>query len=716
MNEEAYLKLINSEISCLRGVGAKRAEAFCRIGVYTVGDLLRHFPRVYQNRGNVRLLSEGILGENCSYMLTIGTQPKSATLKNRKVLTKFRAFDESGTVEITYFNSRYIENSFRVGETHRFWGRLNKTGSRYTMSSPIHEFCLYEDELPDFTPIYPSGAGLTQGFIKECVNAAIVKLAECGVPEIMPQSYRIALSLPSVGSAYRMIHAPKNMEEIEAGRRYFSARELYLFSLALSSSKMKKREGVPPIMTDGDVTPLKNELGFSLTGAQERSINEISSDMVGATVPMSRLLSGDVGSGKTAVAAAAIYIALKNGYQAALMAPTEILASQHAGSLAPIFEKMGYKVGLILGSTTASAKKALRARAENGELDLLIGTHSLLTEDTVFDRLGLVITDEQHRFGVNQRAGLGKKNKGGYEPHVLVMSATPIPRTLALILYGELSLSMLDELPPGRQRVDTFVVDESYRERLNGFIDKQVSEGGQVFIVCPAVEDKSDDDEDGDLLLFAPDGSAEFSFEKPKIKSAVQHCEELRASFPSLNIGLVHGKMKGKEKDEAMRAFAEGHTDVLVSTTVIEVGVNVPNASLMIVENADRFGLAQLHQLRGRVGRGSRKAYCILVSNSDGENAKKRLNVMKTTYDGYKIAEYDLGIRGPGDYFPSGEGSARQHGSFSCIMNADMEMLKTAMAEADRVVADDPSLEKENNRFALYEMSRLISADGRAMQ
>lgn len=712
---EAYLKLVNSGISSLKGVGAKRAEAFAKIGIYTVSDLLDHFPRAYQNRGNIRKLSEAILNENCSYLLTVGTQPRSATLKNRKVITKFRAFDESGTVEITYFNSRYLENSFRVGETHRFWGKVKRVGKTLTMSAPIHEFCLSESELPDFTPVYPVGTGLTQSFIQEVILSVLIKLSEIGAPECMPASLRSKLMLPTASAAYRFIHRPRNMEEIEAARRYFSARELYFFSLALSSTQSKRKSGTPPEIKDTDLSPLLSRLGFALTGAQKRSVNEISSDMIGASVPMTRLLSGDVGSGKTAVAAAAIYIALKNGCQAALMAPTEILASQHAEGLSKLFEDLGYSVGLLLGSTPVKEKRELRARARDGSLDLLIGTHSLITADTAFANLGIVITDEQHRFGVAQRAELGRNNESGLDPHVLVMSATPIPRTLALILYGELSLSMLDELPPGRQRVDTFVVDEGYRSRLNAFIEKQVSEGGQVYIVCPAVENK-DDDEGGDLISFAPDGSAEMSFEKPPMKNATDHSAYLSEILPTCRVGLIHGRMKGAEKDAVMKAFAEGRTDVLVSTTVIEVGVNVPNASLMIVENADRFGLSQLHQLRGRVGRGARKAYCILVSDGGSENAKKRLEVMKTTYDGYKIAEYDLKFRGPGDYFPQKNGNARQHGSFGGIINADMLTLKEAMLCAEAVLSDDPRLEKKENRLAASMMREILKTDERAMQ
>ena len=714
--EETYQKLIHSSIGSLHGIGIKRAEAFSRLGIYTVGDLLRHFPRAYQNRGNIRLLAQGIEGESCSYLLTVATQPRSATLKNRKVITKFRAFDESGTVEIVYFNARFLENSFRIGESHRFWGKLVRSGGKATLTAPLHELCLTVGDLPDFTPVYPLGAGLSQGLITEAIDAVLSRLDACGAPEILPLKFRRERALPSAREAYRMIHRPANREEIEKARRYFSAEELYLFSLGLATTKSRKRSGIPPRMAQTDLTPFTERLGFALTNAQKRSIREIYHDMVSGDCPMSRLLSGDVGSGKTAVAAAALYLAMKNGYQAALMAPTEILASQHYESLRDLMEGFGFRVALLLGSTPAARKKAIRQALADGSLDLLIGTHSLITEDTVFARPGLVITDEQHRFGVSQRAGLGRTSPDGETPHVLVMSATPIPRTLALILYGELSLSMLDELPPGRQRVDTFVVDESYRERLNGFIAKQVAEGGQVYIVCPTVEQREEDME-GDLIAFTPDGRAEMNFDRPKLASAVELSHRLAEEvFPNLSIGLIHGKMKGAEKEAVMRHFAAGEMDVLVSTTVIEVGVNVPNASLMIVENAERFGLAQLHQLRGRVGRGKRKAYCVLVSSGGGETAEKRLSVMKNTYDGYKIAEYDLELRGPGDYFPSRSGNARQHGHFGVTLSADMDTLKYAMTMAEETVRLDPELNSEENRFAALSMRSLMAADERAMQ
>ncbi len=713
---DRWIKLTGRPITELRGIGIKRAEAFHRLGIFKYQDLLEHFPRAYQNRGNVRLLSKAAEGENCSFLLTVGTQPRSVMLKNRKLITKFTAFDESGTVTVTYFNSRYVESQFHIGELHRFWGSIKKVGSRYTMSAPQHEITFEGDtSLPDFTPIYPAGAGLSQGLISEAAAAAIREIDGCEAPEILPLRVREDMKLPSRLCAYKMIHNPKTLSDIENSRLYFTATQTYVFALGLALVKGRKKGGTAPQMSRVSLDDYKKRLGFELTGAQRRSIDEIALDMTEGSGPMTRLLSGDVGSGKTAVAAAAAMIALKNGYQTALMAPTEILAYQHYESLNKIITDMGYRTGLLLGSMGAAEKRRVRRLLETGEIDLIIGTHALITPDTVFHRLGLVITDEQHRFGVNQRASLGRGGEGDVTPHVLVMSATPIPRTLALILYGELSLSMLDEMPKGRQRVDTFVVDESYRQRLLEFIRKQVSLGGQAYIVCPAIERR--EDEGDDLISFDFDGKGEMNLSRAPLHYAVEYSEWLKnEALPELRIGLVHGKMKPCEKEDVMKRFSGGEIDVLVSTTVIEVGINVQNAGLMIVENAERFGLSQLHQLRGRVGRGERKSYCVLVKSGKGESADRRLEVMKTTYDGYKIAEYDLQLRGPGDYFPSRSGNARQHGSFSCISAADMPLLKNMTAYAEKTLEADPTLSLPENIPAASAAKSLFSADERAMQ
>ncbi len=713
---EKYKEILERKICTLNGIGVKRAAAFSALSVYTVGDLLYHFPRAYQNRGNIRHITEAIIGENCSFLLTIGTRPKSAMLKNNKIITKFTAFDDSGTVVITYFNSKFVEKIFHEGETFRFWGKVIKDRGRFVMASPIYERYLEGIRLPDTVPVYPSTSRLSQKIISDAVSEALSLFSETEFPELMPKDFIKRLRLPSAIEALKSIHFGNEFSEVENARRYFSAEELYVFSLGIAITKSKKKNGLPPIMHAIDTEMIIKSFGFPMTNAQKRSVKEIEQDMINAEMPMTRLLSGDVGSGKTAVCAVALYISLSNGFQAALMAPTEILAVQHYEYLSKIFEGLGFRTVLLVGSKKASEKKEIKRQIEQGEVHLVIGTHALITPDIKFFRLGLVVTDEQHRFGVEQRARLGGEETE-VVPHVLVMSATPIPRTLALILYGDLSLSMLDEQPIGRQRVDTFVIDEGYRTRLNDFIRKQIQEnGGQVYIVCPTVEEQ-DKEECGDLLTFGPDGDVEVNFERPKLKSAVEFYKEIKEDiFSDLSVGLVHGKMNGDEKAKVMKSFSDGETNILVTTTVIEVGVNVPNASLMIVENADRFGLAQLHQLRGRVGRGNKKSYCILVSSNKSEKARKRLSIMKSTYDGYKIAELDLQMRGPGDYFPSNKGSIRQHGAFNCISSADMILLKEALCEAEKVISKDPLLINPENRFAAYKLKCVYSANERSMQ
>ena len=471
--------------------------------------------------------------------------------------------------------------------------------------------------------------------------------------------------------------------------------EFFTFALGLALTREKSVRHGAPVCDAADLAPLVNALPYSLTGAQKRAIEEIRGDM-SRDVPMSRIVVGDVGCGKTVVAAAAMLFAVQSGRQAALMAPTEILARQHYEDLAPLFASLGIRTELLIGATTAAKKKKIKEALESADrekrIDVVIGTQALLSDGVNFYAPGLIVTDEQHRFGVAQRAVLSEKNA---HAHMLVMSATPIPRSLALALYGDLSLSRIDEMPKGRQRVDTFVVDEAYRERLCAFIDKQCADGGQVYVVCPAVEER---DAESDELLLSEIGE-EAPLERVQMKAAVQHAEELRAALPHLNVEVVHGKMKSRDKERIMSAFAAGEIHVLVSTTVIEVGVNVPNACLMIVENAERFGLSQLHQLRGRVGRGARKSYCVLVSGaplSGSSTAAKRLDAMKTTYDGFQIAEQDLALRGPGDFLSGNtDESIRQSGGVRFRLAAlcdDTGLLSAATARAHELISRDPEL------------------------
>lgn len=650
----------DTNIQYMRGVGEARAKALASLGITTVGQLLYHFPRGYEFRGNVKRLADAESGETASFILVAATDVHNATLRRGMTLSKLRAFDGSGSVQITFFNQPYVKDSIVKGGEYRFWGKLTREGGKNILSSPTVEPVIEGKPLPPLVPIYPLTAGITKGLLARLTASALAELGD-NIPDILPSDVRSQHELCGIGTALRFIHMPPDFKSLETAKRRLIFEELYRFALA--AGKPRKKECTAPTMTDGDITPFTSRLQYTLTGAQMRSIAEIAADLASG-IPMRRLVSGDVGSGKTAVAAAAAYIAVKNGYQCALMAPTEILATQHYNELSGLLGSLGIKTALLTGSVKGKTRREMLASLSGGTIDMIIGTHALIGDEVQFERLGLVICDEQHRFGVGQRETL--LNKGGGDTcHQLTMSATPIPRTLAMFLYGDLDMSRLDEMPPGRQRVETFVVNEGYRERLNGFIRKQKAEGHQTYIVCPSVEEVEDGEvtqEDIRLFDFGYD-IEEVMRPRTAPKAAVTWAGTLAEALPELSIGCVHGKMKPADKDAVMSRFAAGELDVLVSTTVIEVGVNVPNATLMIVENAERFGLSGLHQLRGRVGRGAAKSWCILVSDAkQGSAARERLEVMRTTYDGFKIAEFDLGERGPGDFFASGREDVRQHG------------------------------------------------------
>ena len=683
---------LETNVKKLYGVGEARARAYSKLGISTVGELICHYPRGYENRGDVRLLSETDGVSKCSVVLTVATEPKLARLKNRMTLVKFKAYDESGFCDITYFNQEYLKNAFPIGTNFRFYGKVQASKNGYTMASPSYEAYSEDAELPPLIPVYPLTEGLSQKQISKDIRAAI-SLAFVSEPEAdpLPDSIRQRYSLCLRSYAQRQIHAPESFYALAKARKRLIFDELLTFSLGVSVASASAEKGSAVPCTDTDISALEEILPYKLTDAQTRVIRDIQRDM-SCDVAMNRMVVGDVGCGKTVCAAAAMYIAVKNGRQAALMAPTEILATQHYGDISEMLGKLGVRVELLVGSMSAAQKKRVHTAVASGEVDVLIGTQALISDGVELARSGLVVADEQHRFGVDQRAVLAEKNALS---HMLVMSATPIPRTLALAVYGNLDVSRIDALPPGRQKVDTFCVDESYRQRLNGFIAKQIEEGGQVYIVCPTVEERVD--EEADLLMDDIDGNGCVS-DAPPLKSAVGYSEELKSVFPQYSIAFLHGKMKSREKEEVMRAFSKGEINILVSTTVIEVGVNVPSACLMIVENADRFGLSQLHQLRGRVGRGSRKSYCVLVSdaiNKDGR-AKDRLMTMKRCYDGFEIAEKDLMMRGPGDFLRgSGDETVRQSGGVKFRLAElcdDAELLKNAFDEAKALLEESPDL------------------------
>ena len=694
------------KITSLHGIGEARGKAYARLGVKTVGDLLYHYPRAYENRGDVRLLAECDGLSKHAVILTVSTAPHVALIRRGMSLLKFRAFDDSGVCEVVFFNQDYLKTTFPVGSTFRFFGKVDNDRGKITMSSPAFEPYHEGFPLPPFTPIYSLTEGLSQKQVTQSISTAL-SLGAAEIRDYLPEEIRLKHKLCTRLSALRGIHFPQSFEELAAAKKRLIFDELFLYALGLRVNLKRQRESGAPIFHETDTAELEALLPFHLTGAQTRAIRDISAD-VSRDIPMGRILVGDVGCGKTVCAAAAMLMAVRSGYQATLMAPTEILARQHAEDLIPLFLKLGVRCELLVGAMTATQKNKVRARLAAGEIDIIIGTQALLTETVEFPRLGLVVVDEQHRFGVEQRALLAKK---GEHAHMLVMSATPIPRSMALALFGDLDMTRIDEIPPGRQKVDTFLVNESYRVRLDGFIRKQVTEGGQVYIVCPAVEESGKEDENEVSLSDITDYG--FAEQKPPLKAAVEYAREVSEKFPDIPCAFIHGKMKSADKEKVMGSFARGEIGILVSTTVIEVGVNVPNANLMIVENAERFGLSQLHQLRGRVGRGSRKSYCVLVSDSHGETAVKRLRTLCATHDGYKIAESDLKLRGPGDFLRDAAGSLRQSGGVNfriADMCNDDSLMKAAFEEANTLVETSPPL--ADHPLLAAEVRAMFAADG----
>ena len=685
---------LNSPVKCLYGVGDKLEKTLHSAGLFTVNDMLYYLPRAYQNRGDVKELDdESCYGQYHSYILTVANEPSVAMIKRGMNLLKFRAFDDTGKVNITYFNQNYLKDVFHTGSTFRFWGKLNKEKRTLSLTSPAYEPILPTKILDPLIPVYPLFHGMNQKLMTKLQGEIISNISTL-IKDFLPEDIRLKNQLPTLQFALKNIHAPISEEALEASIKRLTFDELFLFALSISKMKVTQQDSYAPAFSCTDAEPLLSLLPYKPTNAQAKAIRELSEDLcdknsTGKRKAMNRIVVGDVGSGKTLIAAIGAYFACKSGYQCALMAPTEILAHQHYESMKPLFDKLGISCELLTGSTPRKEKNQTLLRLKSGETQFVIGTHALIQGGVEFKELALAITDEQHRFGARQRSSLGDK---GLFSHTLVMSATPIPRTLSFMIYGDLDISLIDEMPPGRQRVDTFVVDEGYRTRLNGFIEKQIKNGNQVYIVCPSVEEKK---EDADNFTDYDPFASLFDEGMPPLKATVEYAEHLKNEvFPEYNIAFLHGKMKPKEKDEIMMEFAKGSIQVLVSTTVIEVGVNVPNATLMIVENAERFGLSQLHQLRGRVGRGRDKSYCVLVSDSKSEKSVERLNIMKTIYDGYSIAERDLQMRGPGDFFSSSD-SVRQSGQLDLGIAkncTDTRLVHSAFESARELLASNPAL------------------------
>ena len=672
----------NHTVRELTGVGEKRAALYEKRGIRTVGDLLRGYPRAYEDWSHPTALKDAPVGEPCCVRVTPVQSATEHRVRQGMTLYKFRASDGENTVQVTLFNNRFAAKTVKAYEDLLLYGTVTRNGRHFEMSSP-------QMTTPQtgqcIRPLYPQSDGLTSRMVEQNVRQALAWVNENSWQDPLPAELRARYGLCDAVTAVRDIHFPPSEAALTAARRRLVFEELFVLQLGMSRMKTRSRAVAGARVSADYTAEYAAGLPFTLTGAQSRAIADCMAD-VRREQPMSRLVQGDVGSGKTAVAAGVAYSLIRNGWQVALMAPTEILAAQHAETLSRLLGDR-VRIGLLTGSVPESRRRPLEAALAAGEIDLVVGTHALLTERVTFAKLGLVITDEQHRFGVQQRARLAAK---GVNPHLLVMSATPIPRTLALILYGDLDVSVLDELPPGRQPIETYAVGSDKRERAYGYVRKHLDEGRQGYIVCPLVEESEDS---GDLNA----ATAVFRELSDKV-------------FRGYRLGLLHGRMKSADKEATMAAFSRGEIQLLVSTTVIEVGVDVPNAVILVVENADRFGLAQLHQLRGRIGRGEYRSTCILISDSRGEETRRRLRVMCDTTDGFRIADEDLKLRGPGDFFGN-----RQHGLprlHVADLQGDMPILRQAQTEAVNRLATDPDLSSPANARLREAVDRLFGQVG----
>ncbi len=655
---------LEDSIRFVKGIGPKKAALLEKLHICTLRDALETYPRDYEDRTVLTRIAD--LGGDGKYAIRaiVGTEPKTSRIRKGLTLVKCMVFDESASLAVTWFNNPYAAALVRVGQEYLFYGRVQQNGRAPMLVSPQAEKIAEGDEHPGrIVPVYPLTAGLTQRDMARVTEAALDAVPG-DWPDPLPAVLRARYDLPDASDALAAIHRPQSADDMRQARRRMVFEELFLLCCGLQQLKERRRADSGLVFSFAGLLDYLSVLPFTPTGAQRRAIDEIAADCASGR-PMNRLVQGDVGSGKTVVAAALCALAAQNGYQAAFMAPTEILAAQHAETLTPLLEKLGITCTLLTGSMGAAQKRAALAAVESGAAQVVVGTHALIQQGVAFRRLGAVVADEQHRFGVAQRAALAAK---GEAPHVLVMSATPIPRTLALILYGDLDVSVLDELPPGRQPVATYAVGQNMRQRITAFIDKQVADGGQVYVVCPLVEEG-----------------------EQELKSAEQHAADLQNALPHRRVAVLHGRMKNADKERVMQAFAAKEYDILVATTVIEVGVDVPNANLMVVEDADRFGLSQLHQLRGRVGRGQRQSYCIFFGADKGQTARERLKILCKTNDGFEVARADLAQRGPGDFF-----GRRQHGLPAlhvADLASDLALMQQAREEAEQILASDPQLE-----------------------
>ena len=656
---------LSTSVRYIKGIGEQRAKSLEKLRIFTLRDLISYFPRDYEDRRTFRKIRDLEPGETACVTAMAAASPTLNRVRKGMELVKVRAVDETGALDVTFFNQTYMRDHIRAGEQYTFFGKAEVQGSRRTMVNPLVERENSRTMTGRIMPVYPLTAGISQLTMTRSVEQGLAACRDL-LPDPLPDEVRRDHQLCHTGYAYDQIHFPDDENTLAIARRRLAFEELFLLAIGMQVLSRRREELSCVPLRDLDLTAFYGSLPFSLTGAQQRAVDEILADLASGR-PMNRLVQGDVGSGKTMVAAAAMVCAARSGRQTALMAPTEILAEQHYKGLAPLLEGLGIPCALLTGAARAKERRAVLEGLESGRLQAVIGTHALISPDVTYRDLGLVVTDEQHRFGVGQRSALSAK---GERPHLLVMSATPIPRTLALMIYGDLDVSVIDELPPGRQRIDTFAVTGAYRPRIYKFLAREIAAGRQAYMICSMVEENGADDR----------------------KAVTEYARVLQEQvFPQLRVACVHGRMKGREKEAVMTAFAGGEADILVSTTVVEVGVDVPNATVMVIEDADRFGLSQLHQLRGRVGRGKHKSYCVLITDNRSEETLARMRVMAQTGDGFRIAEEDLRLRGPGDFF-----GRRQHGLPAlkvADLSWDMALLKEAQQAARALLDRDPGLE-----------------------
>lgn len=662
---------LNKDVKYVKTVGPNRVKLLNKLNIYTLKDLITYFPRDYEDRSKPKNLCECVDGEEV-LIEAMATGRINEMHKGKMTISRLVVKDQTGTCFITWFNQGYLRDKFQAGRMYRFFGKISNRNGRLEMNSPVYDEIDKSKNTGRIIPIYPLTYELKQNTLRKIMENGLAE-AEGLLPETLPEYIMKENNLWDINNTIERIHFPVELSDFNKARERLVFEELLTMQLALLKLKNNYEKNTNGIQFNKNVkmSDVINELPFKLTKAQLRVLDEIDTDME-SNKSMNRLLQGDVGSGKTVVAMIAAYKSVKSGYQAAIMAPTAILASQHLEGFKGILDKFGIRCELLISSITKKKKEEILHKLQEGEIDILIGTHAILEENVVFKKLGLVVTDEQHRFGVKQRGKIAAK---GERPDVIAMSATPIPRTLALILYGDLDISIIDELPPNRKKIETYAVRKNMEERVNAFIKKQINEGRQAYIVCPLVEENEEMD----------------------LKSVIELAEKYKKeTFSEYKVEYLHGKMKAKEKDEIMQRFKDGEIKILIATTVIEVGVNVPNASIMVVENAERFGLAQLHQLRGRVGRGEYQSYCILKYEGNGETVRQRMKVMCDTNDGFIISEKDLELRGSGDFF-----GTEQHGlpEFKIAnLFEDIGILKKAQKIAINIMEDDPLLEKEKNK------------------